>query len=89
MENNYSKLLTTTEPTQRETNFTLDKDNYEAIEFEDVKNEDEIFEITDINNLYLQGGNVKLAKVKGFWSDAGTHESMFKASEWARNKNHA
>jgi hypothetical protein len=45
MENNYSKLLTSTEPTQRETNFTLDKDNYETIEFEDVKKEDAIFEV--------------------------------------------
>jgi glucose-1-phosphate thymidylyltransferase len=44
------------------------------------------YEITDVNNFYLQGGNVKLAKVRGFWSDAGTHESMFKAAEWARNK---
>lgn len=37
-------------------------------------------EITDVNNRYLKRGEVSFAFVKGFWSDAGTFESLHKAS---------
>jgi len=36
-------------------------------------------EITDINNMYLQKGKLSFSFVKGFWSDAGTFESLLKA----------
>ncbi len=37
-------------------------------------------EITDLNNLYVQQGKMKAGFVKGFWFDAGTHESLVEAA---------
>src|SRR4030042_391268 len=42
-------------------------------------------EITDVNNLYLKDGNLDWSILHGFWSDAGTPESLYRASVyWAR-----
>jgi glucose-1-phosphate thymidylyltransferase len=43
-------------------------------------------EITDIHNWYLQKNELSVEIVSGEWIDAGTFESLFKASELARNK---
>lgn len=43
-------------------------------------------EITDLNNLYLQEGNLDVAFVEGAWFDTGTFESMYAATEFARTK---
>ena len=41
-------------------------------------------EITDVNNLYLKERKLHWAELKGFWSDAGTLESLFLANKyWA------
>lgn len=41
-------------------------------------------EITDVNNVYLQKGNLYWAELEGFWRDAGTFETLFEAnSYWA------
>lgn len=41
-------------------------------------------EITDVNNLYIKSGQMRWEEVKGFWSDAGTFESLFRSSKyWA------
>lgn len=45
-------------------------------------------EITDVNNDYIQKGEMDAKFVKGFWSDAGTFESLYKSSTFARNKNY-
>jgi len=37
-------------------------------------------EITDVNNSYLQQGLIQYAILKGFWSDAGTFDSLLRAS---------
>lgn len=37
-------------------------------------------EITDVNNAYLKRGDLEYDLLKGFWSDAGTFESLFRAS---------
>ncbi len=37
-------------------------------------------EITDVNNEYIRRGKLKAKILKGFWSDAGTFESLFRAS---------
>jgi glucose-1-phosphate thymidylyltransferase len=37
-------------------------------------------EITDVNNWYIRHGKLKAVKVKGFWSDAGTLSSLFRAA---------
>jgi glucose-1-phosphate thymidylyltransferase len=44
------------------------------------------FEITEIHNWYLAKKELKVDIVKGEWVDAGTFESLFKASEIARKK---
>jgi len=42
-------------------------------------------EITDVNNRYIQMGKLRWAELDGFWSDAGTFESLFRANAyWAQ-----
>lgn len=43
-------------------------------------------EITEVNNFYIKAGNLKWASLEGYWSDAGTFESLFKANEYWRKK---
>lgn len=43
-------------------------------------------EITDVNNAYIKKGQLKAEFVRGFWSDAGTFESLLRASNWARKR---
>jgi len=41
-------------------------------------------EITDVNNLYIKSGKFKWHELDGFWSDAGTYETLFAANRyWA------
>lgn len=41
-------------------------------------------EVTDLNNLYLKAGKLKWSELKGFWSDAGTFDSLFEVNKyWA------
>lgn len=44
------------------------------------------YEITDLNNLYLQEGSLDVAMVNGRWFDTGTFESLFEATAFARQK---
>ena len=44
-------------------------------------------ELTDVNNAYIKKGQIKAEFVKGFWSDAGTFDSMVKSVNWAMEKN--
>ncbi len=44
-------------------------------------------EITDINNIYIKEKKLKWAPLEGFWSDAGTFDSLFRASHYWANKN--
>lgn len=37
-------------------------------------------EITDVNNAYLKAGELAHARMSGYWTDAGTHESLARAS---------
>lgn len=43
-------------------------------------------EITDLNNVYLKNGGLKVAQVNGVWEDAGTFESLLKVSNFMANK---
>lgn len=45
-------------------------------------------EITDVNNSYIKAGSLQWAPLKGFWSDAGTYDSLFEASEFWYNRHH-
>jgi len=40
-------------------------------------------EITDVNNAYIKRRNLKAEIVRGFWSDAGTFDSLARATQWA------
>ncbi len=37
-------------------------------------------EITDVNNAYIQNGEMTFEKLTGWWTDAGTFESLFHAN---------
>lgn len=41
-------------------------------------------EITDVLNFYLQRQDMEYAKVEGFWSDAGTPDSLLDSALWLR-----
>ncbi len=43
-------------------------------------------EITDLHNWYLRRSELKVDIVKGEWIDAGTFDSLLKASNWAKSK---
>ncbi|MDO8460996.1 MAG: sugar phosphate nucleotidyltransferase [bacterium] len=44
-------------------------------------------EITDVNNEYVKNGKLKWAELNGYWSDAGTFESLYQTSSyWAKKK---
>lgn len=43
-------------------------------------------EITDVNNAYIKQAAMAYEIVKGDWTDAGTFESLYKASEVARRR---
>ena len=43
-------------------------------------------EITDVNNFYIKRGKTHVKIVKGFWSDAGTFETLMKSSNFIQSK---
>lgn len=43
-------------------------------------------EITDVANWYLKKGELKADIISNEWIDAGTFDSLLRASNWARNK---
>lgn len=42
------------------------------------------YEITDVNNYYIQKGIMRAEKINGRWTDAGTFESLYQANKVAR-----
>ncbi|MFA6982018.1 MAG: sugar phosphate nucleotidyltransferase [Patescibacteria group bacterium] len=43
-------------------------------------------EITDINNMYIKERKMLWSELKGFWTDAGTFESLFEANKYWASK---
>ncbi len=43
-------------------------------------------EITDVNNAYVKMGQMKYDILKGFWTDAGTFDSLLRANNLAKKK---
>jgi glucose-1-phosphate thymidylyltransferase len=37
-------------------------------------------EITDVNNAYIREGNMTFSFLEGWWTDAGTYESLLRAA---------
>jgi len=46
----------------------------------------EELEITDVNNQYIKIGKLKWQAIEGFWSDAGTFDTLFLANSYWANK---
>src|SRR6266550_4158894 len=44
------------------------------------------FEITDVNNSYLREGHLSYDIIEGGWTDAGTFESLWRATKMVREK---
>ncbi len=44
------------------------------------------FEITDVNNSYLREGRLSYQVIEGGWTDAGTFESLWRATKMMREK---
>jgi len=44
------------------------------------------YEITDINNSYIAEGTLRHTLLEGWWTDAGTFESLWHASNMVREK---
>lgn len=44
-------------------------------------------EITDVNNEYIKEGTLRWAELKGYWSDAGTFQTLFMANSYWAAKN--
>jgi glucose-1-phosphate thymidylyltransferase len=45
------------------------------------------YEVTGINNVYINNGEMSWTEIKDFWSDAGTFESLFDSGAyWAEKK---
>ena len=42
------------------------------------------YEITDVNNIYLKNNKLKYDILSGYWTDAGTFESLFEANKLSR-----
>lgn len=42
-------------------------------------------EITDVNNMYLERGELRYDVLDGWWTDAGTFESLYRASSLIRD----
>ena len=42
-------------------------------------------EITDVNNAYIHAGTLTYDILRGWWTDAGTHESLIRANELAKD----
>ncbi len=43
-------------------------------------------EITDVNNIYIRWGQMRWAKLPGWWTDAGTFESLYRANQLVRRE---
>lgn len=43
-------------------------------------------ELTDVNNYYIKSGKIDAKFIEGFWSDAGTPDSLYNSAGFIRNK---
>ena len=44
-------------------------------------------EITDVNNAYVAAGKMKFTRLTGYWTDAGTFESLLRANQLVAQNN--
>ncbi len=65
--------------------YLYDKKVFDIIEILKPSKRGEL-EITDVNNAYVKENKMNFEIIKGFWSDAGTFQSLYKASRFIRKK---
>lgn len=64
--------------------YMYDKHVFEIIQKLEPSNRGEL-EITDVNNVYVGKKQLRWAKLDGFWSDAGTFNSLYRSNRyWAQ-----
>jgi glucose-1-phosphate thymidylyltransferase len=61
--------------------YFYDKDVFEICQTLKPSGRGEL-EITDVNNAYLKRGDLTHSLLEGWWTDAGTFESLHRASSW-------
>jgi len=77
-------------PNDPETNLAVtgfylyDNNVYNIVKILKPSNRGEL-EITDVNNSYVKEGKMDFRVINGFWSDAGTIESLYRASTLVKN----
>jgi glucose-1-phosphate thymidylyltransferase len=59
--------------------YMFDKDVYDIIRTLEPSGRGEL-EITDVNNAYIERGEMTWEELEGWWTDAGTFESLLRAS---------
>ena len=64
--------------------YMYDSDVFEIIETLKPSGRGEL-EITDVNNEYIRKGTMTYSILEGWWTDAGTFESLFRASNLVRD----
>ncbi|PZD96387.1 spore coat protein [Paenibacillus sambharensis] len=64
--------------------YMFDHEVFQIIKTLQPSNRGEL-EITDVNNAYIAKGALTFDVLKGWWTDAGTHASLARANELARN----
>lgn len=61
--------------------YLYDQEVFELIEGINPSDRNEL-EITDVNNLYIKKNLLEYDILRGWWIDAGTHESLYKAYQY-------
>lgn len=61
--------------------YMYDSKVFDMIERIPLSNRNEL-EITDVNNLYIKESQLQYDILQGWWIDAGTHESLYKANQF-------
>ena len=64
--------------------YMYDSEVFDIIKTLKPSSRDEL-EITDVNNAYIKKGSLTYDILKGWWTDAGTSESLFRANELCRD----
>lgn len=65
--------------------YMFDQKVFEYIETIHPSHRNEL-EITDVNNLYIQDGQLQYDILQGWWVDAGTHDSLYQANQYVHEK---
>ncbi|HID91882.1 TPA: spore coat protein [Candidatus Peregrinibacteria bacterium] len=88
--NEKNEVITIVEkPHTPETNFAVtglyvyDSSVFKKLEIVELSNRGE-YEITDVNQMYIDDSQMTASFLEKGWNDAGTHESLFYASKLAR-----